>query len=53
MSLNGLDAAAVAEAHQAAQADAGGWYVPLSHIVLFLGCACRRKKLTEVDLGSC
>lgn len=27
MSLNGLDEAAVAEAHQAALADAGGWYV--------------------------
>lgn len=29
MSLNGLDGAAVAEAHQAAQADAGGWYVTI------------------------
>ncbi|KIW98028.1 uncharacterized protein Z519_01612 [Cladophialophora bantiana CBS 173.52] len=27
MSLNGLDGAAVAEAHQAAQADAGGWFL--------------------------
>lgn len=34
MSLNGLDGIAVAEAHQAALADAGGWYVMLC--VLFL-----------------
>ncbi|OAG44959.1 hypothetical protein AYO21_00921 [Fonsecaea monophora] len=27
MSLNGLDGAAVADAHQAAQADAGGWFL--------------------------
>lgn len=27
MSLNGLDGVAVAEAHQAALAEAGGWYV--------------------------
>ena len=34
MSLNGLDGPAVAEAHQAAQADAGGWYVAaVAHIV--------------------
>jgi hypothetical protein len=35
MSLNGLDNAAVAEAYQAAQTDAGGWYVyALLHAVL-------------------
>lgn len=27
MSLNGLDADAVVKAHQAAQAEAGAWYV--------------------------
>ena len=27
MSLNGLDGAAVAEAHQATLVEAGGWYV--------------------------
>jgi len=39
MSLNGLDAASVKEAHEAAVAEAGGWYVtkflasPSSHAI--------------------
>jgi hypothetical protein len=34
MSLNGLDGAAVAEALQAAQAEAGGWYVAPRYLML-------------------
>jgi len=37
MSLNGLDGVAVAEAHQAALAEPGGWYVQFNSIAQFVG----------------
>jgi hypothetical protein len=50
MSLNGLDGAAVAEAHQAALAEAGGWYVSR-------GAACWGEvmltRLTQVSARVC
>lgn len=43
MSLNGLDGAAVAEAHQAVLVDAGGWYV------VFAGDWMKGLVLTSLD----